>query len=264
MKERLCCVIAEDEKIFRDALIHLLGKQWPELEIIAACEDGAEALEAIAEHQPSVAFLDIRMPGLTGLDVASASHELSPATQVVFVTAYNQYAIDAFEKGAIDYLLKPIEPKRLAQTIERLKTRAELPSASKATLSALITHLSAALPLRNQASGSAHQPLIWLTASTGKESRLIMIDDVLYFQSDNKYTTVVTAEGEALLRTPLRDLLPKLDTHQFKQIHRATIVNMKSVASIVRDESGRGSIKLKGRIETLAVSIPYMALFKNM
>ena len=259
MTNQISCVIAEDEQIFRDALIKLLADQWPELEVLAACEDGAEALEAIAEHQPAVAFLDIRMPGLSGMDVASATAEISPKTQVVFVTAYNQYAIDAFEKGAIDYLLKPIEPKRLDSTIERLKTRMLSGSSDPAALTALLEQLSKALPQRAIA-----EPMVWLTASTGKESRLIMIEDVLYFQSDSKYTTVVTAEGEALLRTPLRDLLNRLDSNQFKQIHRATVVNMKAVASIVRDESGRGTIKLKGRQETLVVSLTFMPLFRNM
>jgi len=253
------CVIAEDEQIFRDALVKLLAIQWPELEILAACEDGAEALEAIAEHQPAVAFLDIRMPGLSGMDVAAATASISPATQIVFVTAYNQYAIDAFEKGAIDYLLKPIEPKRLASTIQRLQTRINTGSSDPAALEALLMQLTKVLPPRAVA-----EPMVWLTASTGKESRLIMIEDVLYFQSDSKYTTVITTEGEALLRTPLRELINKLDSNQFKQIHRATIVNMKAVAAIARDESGRGTIKLKGRPETLAVSLTYMTLFKNM
>ncbi|MGH8108175.1 MAG: LytR/AlgR family response regulator transcription factor [Arenimonas sp.] len=259
MNKRMCCVVAEDEQIFRDALIKLLADQWPELEILAACEDGAEALEVIAEHQPAVAFLDIRMPGLSGMDVAAAAASVSPSTQVVFVTAYNQYAIDAFEKGAVDYLLKPIEPKRLASTIERLQTRHAGGGPDPAALASLVAQLTKALPQRAVA-----EPLVWLTASTGKESRLIMIEDVLYFQSDSKYTTVMTAEGEALLRTPLRDLMNKLDSNQFKQVHRATIVNMKAIASIVRDESGRGTIKLKGRPETLTVSVTYMPLFKNM
>lgn len=259
MNKPIHCVVAEDEQIFRDALIKLLASQWPDLEVLAACEDGAEALEAIAEHQPAVAFLDIRMPGLSGMDVAAATAAISPATQVVFVTAYNQYAIDAFEKGAVDYLLKPIEPKRLASTIERLQTRMSSGGSDPVVLAALIEQLSKVLPQRAIA-----EPMVWLTASTGKESRLIMIEDVLYFQSDSKYTTVVTVEGEALLRTPLRDLIGKLDSNQFKQIHRATIVNMKAVASIVRDESGRGIIKLKGRPETLAVSLTYMSLFRNM
>jgi DNA-binding LytR/AlgR family response regulator len=259
MSYPLTCVIAEDEKIFREALIKLLATQWPELTIVADCEDGAEALEAIAEHQPSIAFLDIRMPGLNGLDVAAAAAELSPGTQVVFVTAYNQYAIDAFEKGAVDYLLKPIEPKRLASTIERLQSRLLSGGPNPAELASLIATLSKALPVR-----SSEAPLVWLTASTGKESKLIMIDDVLYFQSDSKYTTVMTAEGEALLRTPLRELIEKLDSNKFKQIHRATIVNMKAISAIIRDESGRGTIKLKDRPETLAVSLTYMPLFRNM
>jgi DNA-binding LytR/AlgR family response regulator len=259
MNKPICCVVAEDEQIFRDALIKLLANQWPELEVLAACEDGAEALEAIAEHQPAVAFLDIRMPGLSGMDVAAATAEISPKTQVVFVTAYNQYAIDAFEKGAIDYLLKPIEPKRLDNTIQRLKARMLSDSSDPTALTELLEQLRSTLPRRAVA-----EPMVWLTASTGKESRLIMIEDVLYFQSDSKYTTVVTAEGEALLRTPLRDLINRLDTNQFKQIHRATVVNMKAVASIVRDESGRGTIKLKGRPETLTVSLSFMPLFRNM
>ncbi|MEO6172749.1 MAG: LytTR family DNA-binding domain-containing protein [Arenimonas sp.] len=259
MNKPISCIIAEDEQIFRDALIKLLANQWPELEVLSACEDGAEALEAIAEHQPAIAFLDIRMPGLSGMDVAAASTEISPVTQVVFVTAYDQYAIDAFEKGAVDYLLKPIEPARLANTIQRLKTRLLNGGSDPSALAALLAQLSKVLPQRANA-----EPMVWLTASTGKESRLIMIEDVLYFQSDSKYTTVITAEGEALLRTPLRDLIGKLDSNQFKQIHRATIVNMKAVASIIRDETGRGTIRLKGRPETLTVSLTYMSLFRNM
>ena len=153
------------------------------------------------------------MPGLNGLDVAAAALKLSPDTQVVFVTAYNQYAIDAFDKGAIDYLLKPVEPKRLAASILRLKARAISGVRDASALQALVEKLNQNLPARVVA-----EPLVWLTASTGKDSRLIMIEDVLYFQSDSKYTTVVTHEGEALLRTPLRDLIPRLDARQFKQI----------------------------------------------
>ena len=259
MSRALTCVIAEDERIFRDALGALLATEWPELAILASCEDGAEALEAVAEHRPDVAFLDIRMPGLNGLDVAAAALKLSPDTQVVFVTAYNQYAIDAFEKGAIDYLLKPVEPSRLAATILRLKARAISGVRDATTLQALLEKLNQTLPAR-----VVEEPLVWLTASTGKDSRLIMIEDVLYFQSDSKYTTVVTRDGEALLRTPLRDLIERLDAKQFKQIHRATIVNMKAVAAISRDETGRGSMTLKGRPETLAISVTYMPLFKSM
>ena len=259
MDKQLTCVIAEDELIFRDALVNLLREEWPTLSVVAAVDDGGAALETIGERQPDIAFLDIRMPGLTGLEVAGAMAEASPRTQIVFVTAYNQYAIDAFEKGAVDYLLKPIARERLVSTIERLKARASVGNPDADAIAALIRQLSGALPKKSE-----EPPLVWLTASVGKETRLIMVDDVAYFQSDNKYTVVMTAEGESLVRTPLRELLDRLDPSHFKQIHRATIVNMKAIASITRDESGRGTMKLKNRPETLTVSLTFMPLFKNM
>ena len=251
------CVVAEDEALLRQALLDQLAQAWPQLQVVAACEDGASALEAIAEQQPHVAFLDIRMPGLTGLDVAAAAAQVSPRTQVVFVTAYDQYAVDAFERGAIDYLLKPISRERLAATVERLQARVEQPDAG--ALAALLERLGRDLPRDPVA-----EPLTWLTASAGQETRLILIDDVAYFRADNKYTSVVTADGEALLRTPIRELLARLDPATFKQIHRSTIVNLKAIAGIVRDDSGRGTVRLKSRPETLTVSAPYMALFRHM
>ncbi len=251
------CIVAEDEALLRQALIDQLRGAWPELQVLAECEDGASAVEALAEHTPDIAFLDIRMPGLTGLEVASAAVHASPRTQVVFVTAYDQYAIDAFERGAIDYLLKPVQPERLAATIERLQARGGNPDA--ATLSALIEHLSAA-----SRANEARDPLTWITASAGKETRLILIDEVAYFRADNKYTTVVTADGEALLRTPIKELVAMLDPASFKQIHRSTIVNLKAIAGITRDDAGRGSVRLKNRPETLTVSAPFMTLFRNM
>jgi DNA-binding LytR/AlgR family response regulator len=253
------CVIAEDEKLFREALLALLQQEWPALQVAAVCEDGGAALEAIGEHRPDIAFLDIRMPGLTGLDVAAASAEVSPSTQIVFVTAYDQYAIQAFERGAVDYLLKPIARERLVATIGRLQGRVGLDSAHRDALAALIKELGAALPAKR-----AEAPLVWLTASSGKETRLIMVDDVAYFRSDHKYTTVMTAQGESLLRTSLQELLAKLDPNHFKQVHRSTIVNMRMVAAVVRDESGRGTMRLKNRPETLPVSLTFMPLFKNM
>jgi len=251
-------IVAEDEALLRNALVELLHVSWPQLRIVAECEDGASALEAIAEHKPDVAFLDIRMPGLTGMDVAAAAAETSPRTQIVFATAYDQYAIDAFERGAVDYLLKPVTADRLAHTIRRLQTRTGNNEA--AALAALLARLGAAPP---QANANA-PPLTWLTASNGRETQLILVDDVAYFRADNKYTTVVTADGEALLRTPIKDLLGMLDPTRFKQIHRSTIVNLKAIAGITRDESGRGTVRLKARPETLTVSAPYMALFKHM
>ena len=251
-------VIAEDEELLRTALSSLLKEAWPQLQIVAECEDGANALESIAELQPDVAFLDIRMPGLTGIEVARGLADASPRTQVVFVTAYDQYAIDAFEQGAIDYLLKPITRERLLATVQRIQARAAAGHPDGATLEALLRHLSA------REMPASKPPLVWITASTGKDTRLIMVDDVAYFQADNKYTTVMTAEGESLLRTPLRELLDSLDAATFKQIHRSTIVNMKAVASVSRDDTGRGRLKLKNRPETLTVSQPFMSLFRNM
>jgi len=253
------CVVAEDEALLRNELLALLREAWPGLEVAAACEDGGSALEAIAEHQPEVAFLDIRMPGLTGLEVAAAMAESSPRTQVVFVTAYNQYAIDAFDRGAVDYLLKPIAPERLAGTVKRLQARMSSGQRDAGALAAIIEQLRTAMPQ------AASQPaLAWITASAGKETRLILVDDVAYFKADDKYTVVMSKEGESLVRKPIRELLDVLDPAVFKQIHRSTIVNMKAIASVTRDETGKGTVRLKNRPETLAVSLTFMPLFRNM
>jgi len=252
-------IVAEDEVLLRDELLSLLGRTWPDLEIVASCEDGGAALEAIEDHKPDVAFLDIRMPGLTGLEVAAATASASPGTQVVFVTAYNQYAIDAFDRGAVDYLLKPIAPDRLAATVQRVQARIASGMKDGGELAAILEQLRSRLPATSKA-----PPLVWITASAGKETRLILVDDVAYFQADNKYTVVMTKDGEALVRTPIRELLDALDPNVFKQIHRSTIVNMKAIASIVRDETGRGTLRLRSRPETLPVSLTFMPLFKNM
>ena len=249
-------ILAEDEALLRTALRDLLARVWPELQVVAECDDGASALEAISDYRPDVAFLDIRMPGLNGLEVAAAAAEASPATQVVFTTAYDQYAIDAFERGAVDYLLKPITTERLTATVQRIKARAAaVPDAS--ALAALLRDL-------NAGSGPNKPPLTWITASNGRETRLIMVDDVAYFRADSKYTVAMTAEGEALLRKPIRELAAMLDPTVFKQIHRSTIVNLRAVASVVRDDTGKGTLRLKQRPETLVVSQPFMTLFKNM
>jgi DNA-binding LytR/AlgR family response regulator len=250
-------VIAEDETLLREALVKLLADTWPELEIVAACDDGASALEAIAGHQPDVAFLDIRMPGLSGIEVAAAASECSAATQIVFTTAYDQYAIDAFEHGAVDYLLKPIAPERLAATVQRIKSRAASGGIAADIAQTLRQLAQAARPGGTSA-------LTWITASSGRETRLIMVDDVAYFRADNKYTVAMTAEGEALLRKPIRELLDVLDPASFKQIHRSTIVNLKAIAAVIRDDTGKGTLRLKQRPETLTVSQPFMTLFRNM
>lgn len=252
-------VIAEDEPLLRAELVSLLRETSPELVVLAECEDGGSALEAIEEHKPEVAFLDIRMPGLTGLEVASLAASASPATQVVFVTAYNQYAIDAFDRGAIDYLLKPVSRERLAETMKRVKARAASGRPDAAALGALLEQLRDKVPSERQG-----PPLAWITANVGKETRLILVDDVAYFRADNKYTAVVTADGEALIRKSIRELLDELDPAIFKQIHRSTIVNVRAIAAVTRDESGRGTIRLRNRPETLPVSLTYMPLFKSM
>jgi DNA-binding LytR/AlgR family response regulator len=253
------CIVAEDEALLRDELVALLGRASPQVEVVAQCEDGGSALEAIATHQPDVAFLDIRMPGLTGLEVAAASAESSPRTQVVFVTAYNQYAIDAFDRGAVDYLLKPVEAGRLAETLRRVKARIASGAGEPTGLAAIIEQLRAQLP-----GEGAAPPLQWVTASAGKETRLILVEDVAYFKADDKYTVVMTAEGEALIRKPIRELLEALDPAVFKQVHRSTIVNLRAVAGVTRDETGRGTLRLKNRAETLPVSLTFMPLFRNM
>jgi len=256
------CVIAEDEILLQQELVKLLHEVWPGLDIVAICDDGGSALEAIAAHQPEIAFLDIRMPGLSGLEVASSVLAAGARTEIVFVTAYDQYALDAFDRGAVDYLLKPIARERLAATVTRVRERLARGGADATQLAALLAglhNLSALQPAAPRA-----QPLVWLTASRGVETRLILVDDVAYFQSDSKYTVVMTAEGESLLRKPIRDLLEVLDASMFKQVHRSTIVNLHAVAGVSRDETGRGTIRLKNRPETLTVSQPFMALFRHM
>jgi DNA-binding LytR/AlgR family response regulator len=263
MKNNPTAIVAEDEDLLRTELVAQLKIAWPELHVVAEAEDGAAALEEIAVHKPDVAFLDIRMPGLTGLDVAAALKDCSPKTRVVFVTAYQQYAIDAFEKGAIDYLLKPISPDRLAATIARLKSPNPSTDAALDDNAGAVAALLAQLKANIQTE-TRREPLAWITAGTGKDTKLIMIDDVAYFQADSKYTVVMTAEGEALIRTPIKELLEQLEPAHFKQIHRATIVNLRAIKAVSRDETGKGVIRLKTRAETLQVSQPFMHLFRNM
>ena len=251
----LDALIAEDEPLLRQALVAQLQRLWPELRIVAECEDGAAALEALETLKPDLAFLDIRMPGVTGIDVARALETLSPQTQVVFITAYDLYAIDAFERGAVDYLLKPVADERLLATRQRLLARLQAGAPDRRLLDQLLEQLA-----RQPAARTGAPPLAWITASNGRETRLVMLEDVLYFRADSKYTAVVTA-GEELL---LRRLAEALDPQRFRQVHRSTIVNMKAVAAVSRDDSGRGVLRLKDRSETLVVSQPFMSLFRGM
>ena len=246
-------IVAEDEPILRQQLEAKLAKAWPELEIIAAVEDGAAALEALEDRAPDFMFLDIQMPEMTGVEVA---RHVGSRAHVVFVTAYDQYAIQAFETGAVDYLLKPCTDERLAMTVERLKAKLASPPPDLGAIAAQL-----ATQLRG---GAPREKLQWIKASFGQNLRLIPVAEVLFFQSDEKYTRVVTAESEALIKTPIRELLDGLDPDVFWQVHRSAIVNVNAIAAVTRDFRGQAHIKVKGKDETLTVSRIYSHLFKQM
>ncbi|WP_374351311.1 LytR/AlgR family response regulator transcription factor [Chitinimonas sp.] len=256
MKPPPTALIAEDESTLRQELIERLGQLWPELNIVGEAADGITALRFLGELQPDIAFLDIEMPGVSGLEVARQQPHVSAGTHVVFVTAYDQHAIDAFEAGAIDYLLKPLQTTRLFTCINRLKQRQPGPSPATEQLTGRAAPVAAHFP--------PPAPLRWINASCGSTLRLLMVDDVLYFQADTKYTRVVTHEGDALIRKSLKELASELDGQQFWQIHRSTVVNVAAIASAARDMRGRLQLALKGRDETLLVAESYTHLFRQM
>jgi len=242
-------LIAEDEPLMRERLKEKLAEVWPELAIVAEAEDGEQALELFATHRPQLAFLDIRMPGLTGLDVAAA---IGTECHVVFITAYDGYALQAFDAGAVDYLLKPVETDRLRVMVERIQRKLETPPID---LSALVAQLRAS---------AQSEWMKWIKAAVGKQVKLIPVSDVVYFQSDTKYTRVVLANGEALIRTPLKDLLAGLDPEKFWQVHRGTIVNLDAVTGVLREDAERQFVLLKNRQEKLPISRQFTHLFKQM
>lgn len=244
-------VVAEDEATLRAQLIEQLGQLWPELAIVAEAADGVQALRMLEEHRPDVLFLDIEMPGATGIEVA---RQASGRCHVVFVTAYDRHAVAAFEQGAIDYVLKPLAAARLFTTVRRLQERVAAPPAR---LEAVLPQLTA-----SAAPGKAY--LRWINASIGQNLRLITVDEIVYFQADNKYTRVVTADGEALIRKPLKELVDELDPQQFWQIHRSTLVNAAAIHGVTRDFRGRMVVRLKSRDDTLLVSDTYTHLFRQM
>jgi DNA-binding LytR/AlgR family response regulator len=245
-------ILAEDEPILRQQLETKLTKLWPQLRIIASVGDGAAALEALEDETPDFMFLDIQMPEMTGVEVA---RHVAGRAHVVFVTAYDQYAIQAFETGAVDYLLKPASEERLAVTVERLKEKLATPPTD---LNAVLSRLA------EQIEGRKKERLQWIRATLGQNLRLIPVADVLFFQSDEKYTRVVTAEAEALIKTPIRELLDGLDPEVFWQIHRSTLVNVNAIAAVTRDFRGQAHVKVKGKDENLVVSRIYSHLFKQM
>jgi len=243
-------IVAEDEATLRQQLVEQLGQLWPELDVIAEASDGIQALRLLDEHRPDVLFLDINMPGATGMEVA---RQANGRARVVFVTAYDEHAVAAFEQGAIDYVLKPISAARLFTTVSRLKERLGAPPAR---LDAVLDRIAP------PAQGRSF--LRWINASVGQNLRLITVDEVVYFQADNKYTRVVTDDGEALIRKPLKELVEELDPQSFWQIHRSTLVNARNIAGIARDFRGRMLVKLKNREDTLLVSDTYTHLFRQM
>ncbi|MEO8038112.1 MAG: LytTR family DNA-binding domain-containing protein [Betaproteobacteria bacterium] len=260
-------LIAEDEPLLADTLAAELKAVWPDLEIVARAGDGLSAVEKSLALLPDVLFLDIRMPGLSGLDVAERVAERWPpdraSPEIVFVTAYDQYAVAAFDHAAVDYLLKPVDRARLELTVERLAERLA-PAARAAAPPADLQRLLGDI---RQVMGAATVPapgLRVIRAAVGNAVRLIPIDEVFYFQSTDKYVSVVTADGEALLRTSLKELSEQLDPERFWQIHRSTIVNVDEVRAAVRDRLGRLSVQLKSRTELLPVSRQYADLFKQM
>lgn len=248
-------IIADDERLMRDQLRSRLEQVWPELDILGEAKNGEEAVQLVETHQPDFAFLDIRMPAKTGLE---AARDIGTKTHIVFITAYDQYAVEAFDQGAVDYVLKPADPERLGKTVERLKAR--LQSASEPQdMSNMLAQLAKQL-------GIAPKPnyLQWIQASIGQELRLIPVEDILFFQSDEKYTRVQTATFEALIRKPVRDLAEELDPQLFWQIHRSTLVNSKAISGVVRDMRGRHLVQIKGLNEKLEVSRSFVHLFKQM
>jgi DNA-binding LytR/AlgR family response regulator len=251
-------IIADDERLMRDQLRMRLSQAWPELEILGEAKNGDEAIELVDQLHPDLTFLDIRMPGKTGMD---AAREIGNKSRIVFVTAYDQYAVEAFERGAIDYLLKPTELERLTVTVERLKERLAKPAGGAAVNESVTAMLS---QLAEKIAAPKPKYLQWIQASIGQDLRMIPVEEILFFKSDEKYTCVQTEKFEALIRKPVRDLADELDPSLFWQIHRATLVNVNAIEGVTRDIRGRHLVLVKGRTDKLEVSRSFLHLFKQM
>ena len=269
-------VIADDERLLREQLSARLAEVWPELEIVGEAKNGTEAVELVEEHHPDLVFLDIRMPGMNGIEAARAIAQLPVdedgakpegrppwrGAEIVFITAYDQYAIEAFEQGVVDYVLKPAERERLQVTVDRVRKRManrgsdEAPDASG--MQGLLQKLA------EKMNPGAVPRLKWIQATVGTSIQMIPVDDVLFFISDEKYTRVQTASLEALIRKPIKELVAELDADQFWQIHRSTLVNARAIAGVTRDLRGRQLVAVRGHPEKLEVSRSYAGLFKGM
>ncbi|MCG2594419.1 LytTR family DNA-binding domain-containing protein [Ramlibacter sp. XY19] len=257
---RATALIADDEPLLREELAQMLAQAWPELEIVAQARNGREAVEQVEALRPAICFLDVHMPGVSGVD---AARQIGGRAHVVFVTAFEQYALQAFEQGALDYLVKPVDAARLATTVARLQARlreAQPPSLTEDLLQQLAAQLKA---------GSAPAPLRWLRASTAGTVRLIHVDEIDFLRSDEKYTLVAWRgedgkPAEALISVPLKTLVPQLDPAQFAQVHRSVVVNLRAISHVTRSENETAGVHLKGRKEVLPVSRSYLHLFRQM
>jgi DNA-binding LytR/AlgR family response regulator len=265
-------VLADDERLMRDQLRARLAEAWPELQIVAEAKNGAEAVELVEQHRPDVVFLDIRMPGMTGVEAAKQIAQMDVGDdgvlpEIVFITAYDQYAVEAFEQGATDYILKPAERDRLKLTVERIVKRLAAkrapdeggadPAASGAPIQQLLHKLAAS-------GGAKPSYLKWIQATVGQAIQMIPVEDVLFFISDEKYTRVQTLQVEALIRKPIKELVDELDPERFWQIHRSTLVAVNAIAAVTRDFRGRQIVAVKGNPQKLEVSRSYTHLFKGM
>lgn len=254
----ITALIADDEPLLRERLVTLLSRLWPELQIVAQARNGREAVEMFDQHLPRIAFLDVHMPGMNGIETARC---IDRRAELVFITAHENYAVEAFRQGAIDYVVKPIDEERLADTVERLRSRLERPAtAMQPDMTATLDQLAA--QLRERVGPRAQ--LQWIKASVGNAVRLIPVDQVIYLKSDTKYTLVVWEGGEALIRKTIRDMADELDSDRFLQIHRSAIVNLNQVTQFVHGSGDAGEVHLKGRTERLPVSRSFVHLFRQM
>ncbi len=268
-------LIADDEPLLRERLQQLLARLWPALQVVASARNGREAVALFEEHRPDIVFLDVHMPGLNGVEAARA---IGRQAQLVFITAYEQYALQAFEQGALDYLVKPFEEDRLADTVQRLQTRLQAQQPPTQVLGAakvaggltpnmdgVLDQLAAALQQRGMAALAAPRgTLQWIKASVGQSVRLVAVEDVVFLRSDDKYTLVAWAGGEALIRKTIRELAAELDPICFVQVHRSCIVNLRHVARVVRAGNETADVHLRGREEVLPVSRNHLHHFRQM
>ncbi len=256
---RPTALIADDEPLLRDALERMLAQVWPELKVVTRARNGREAIDQFEAHRPDVCFLDVQMPGKTGVE---AAQHIGRRAHLVFVTAYDQYAVQAFAQGVLDYLVKPVEPARLAETVARLQERLQAAQPALNT-EALLQQLAASLERT-----AAPAALRWIRASVGQTVRLIATDDIDFLRSEEKYTQIAWRdEGkprEAVIRTPLKELIAQLDAAQFAQVHRSVVVNLRAISHVVRGANETADIHLKGRDDVLPVSRNYLHLFRQM